>query len=87
MFGILNNIFCIIASIIKSSSEDGKESNEMKVKKLIRVIKYYTFDLIRCCLDCVIALFYWKHVVTPKTAGVIGVLSTIMAIMQSLEQL
>lgn len=57
------------------------------IKKLMRAIKHYTFDLIRCALDCLIALYYWKKIVSAKTSGIIGVISTIMSIMQSLEKM
>lgn len=77
VFGVLNNICCMVVSAM--TSKDSKD-----IKKLMRAIKHYTFDLIRCVLDCLIALYYWKKTFTAKTAGIIGVISTIMSIMQSL---
>lgn len=77
IFGVLHDICCMVVSIIKS--KDHKD-----VKKLIRAIKHYSFDLIRCSLDMLVSLFYMKKAFSPKTAGIIGVISSIMAIMQLL---
>jgi hypothetical protein len=61
------------------------ESKDLKeVKKLVRAIKHYSFDLIRCFLDMLVGFFYLKKFCSAKTAGILGVLSSIMAIMQSL---
>jgi len=70
----------MVVAIIQS--KDNKD-----VKKLIRSIKYYSFDLIRCFLDCLVALFYWKNKIPAKVTGILGVISSIMAIMQSLEKI
>lgn len=80
LFGILNDISCMMIAIIQS--KDNKD-----VKKLERSIKHYSFDLIRCFLDCLVALFYWKSKFSAKTTGIIGVISSILAIMQSLEKM
>jgi hypothetical protein len=71
----------MVASAIQCTKDD------KDFKKLIRAIKHYSFDMIRCFLDCLVALFYWKKIFTAKTAGIIGVISTIMGIMQSLEKM
>ena len=80
LFGILQNIFCMIQSITESK-------NHKDIKKVIRAIKYYSFDLIRCFLDLLMSLFYLRKIFSPKTAGIIGVISSIMAIMQVLERI
>lgn len=76
IFGVLNNICCLVVSAIQS-----KESKDLK--KFIRAIKFYSFDMIRCFLDCFVALYYWKKIFSAKVAGIIGVITSIMAIMQS----
>ena len=80
LLGILKNICCIAVSIIQS--KDNKD-----IKKLIRTIKHYSFDLIRCFLDCLVSLHFWKNKLSKRFAGVIGVVTSIMAIMQSLESM
>lgn len=79
-FGIFNDISCMAIAIVQS--KDHKD-----VKKLVRSIKHYSFDLIRCLLDCLVALFYWKNKFSAKITGILGVISSIMAIMQSLEKM
>jgi hypothetical protein len=54
---------------------------------MIKAIEHYTFDLIRCCLDCVIAIYYWKKSISAKAAGIVGTISTIMGIMSYLERI
>lgn len=75
VFGVLHNISCIIVSAVQSN--DNKD-----FKKFIRAIKHYSFDMIRCFLDCFVALYYWKKIFSAKIAGVLGVITSIMAIMQ-----
>jgi hypothetical protein len=48
-------------------------------------VKRKAFDLIRCLLDCLVALFYWKGTIPAKKAGIIGVITSIMAMCQSLK--
>jgi hypothetical protein len=80
IFGIFNNICCIVVLIINNG--DLKD-----IQKLVRVIKVYSFDIIRCIFDCLIALYYWKKIFSAKIAGIIGVISSIMAIIQTLEKI
>lgn len=75
IFGVLHNISCLIMSGIES--KDNKD-----LKKFVRAIKHYSFDMIRCFLDCLVALYYWKKILSAKVAGVLGVITSIMAIMQ-----
>jgi hypothetical protein len=80
IFGILHNICCIIVAIINNKGLQD-------IKKLIRVIKVYSFDMIRCIFDFLIALYYWKHIFSGKIAGIFGVISSLMAIVQTLEKI
>lgn len=50
-----------------------------------QLIKSKAFDLIRSILDCLIALYYLRDTLGPKAAGVIGVITSIMAIIQSIK--
>jgi hypothetical protein len=38
------------------------------------------FDLIKCLFDCIIALYYWKGKLPAKKIGILGVITSIMAI-------
>jgi hypothetical protein len=67
----------MIISVI--ASNDNKD-----LKKLIKAVKFYSFDMIRCILDCFVGLYYLKRNFSAKIAGVLGVISSIMAIMQIL---
>lgn len=53
------------------------EEVRIKVKKL-------TFDLLRCLLDCIIALYYLKSGISSKKIGILGVVTSLMAIFQIL---
>lgn len=66
-------------SIIISEGEDEK--------KTVKAIKAFSFDLLRCLLDCLVALYYWKQKLSARKAGIIGFISSIMAIMQSIEKM
>ena len=72
--GLLNSIIRMIIVITQA----GTIGNEAKVKKAIEKI---ALTLIRCLLDCFVALFYWKNKLSAKTTGIIGVISSIIAIM------
>ena len=43
--------------------------------------------MIRCVIDCFVGLYLLKKTFSAKIAGILGVISTIMAIMQSLEKM
>jgi hypothetical protein len=42
----------------------------------------FAFDLIKCLLDCIVALFYLKEGLPAKKVGILGVITSIMGIMQ-----
>lgn len=50
------------------------------------MIKKCAFDLIKCLLDCVVALYYWKGQLPAKKIGILGVITSIMSIMQILDR-
>lgn len=75
IFGILHNLVLIFNELMKGQQ---KKSTDMQK------IKSQLFDLIRCFIDCFVALFYWKGKYGPKGIGKLGVISSIMAIVQSL---
>ena len=77
ILAILLNITCMVLPDLK-----GKDTKEMK--KQMRANKHYAFDMIRCVLDCLVTLHYWGKAFSAKTAGVMGVVSTLMGIMQCL---
>lgn len=58
----------------------GQKKNNTDIQK----IKAHLFDLIRCFIDCFVALFYWKGKYSPKAIGKLGVITSLMAIVQSL---
>lgn len=73
VFGALHNLVLII--------------NEIKKQDIFEItdrIKSFIFDLIKCFLDCFVALFYWKGKFNPKNIGILGVITSIMGILQSL---
>lgn len=76
MFGVLRNLVEISNEIMKSGLNSSPESQNK--------LKAFFFDLIRCWIDCFVALFYWKGKYSPKTIGLLGVISSLMAILQSL---
>jgi len=51
----------------------------------VNLVKKKAFDLIRCLLDIFVALYYLKGSITAQKAGQIGVVTSIMAILQSLN--
>ena len=53
--------------------------------EIIGKVRSLAFDFIRCVLDCFVALFYWKGSISVKRAGLIGTVSSVMAILQSLD--
>ena len=78
--GVLNNIISM-AIKIHSSKDLGD------VKKVVQAIKVYSFDLIKCLFDCIVALFYLKHNLPAAKIGILGVITSIMGIMQSIEKM
>lgn len=76
LFGILRNLVEIFNEFQKGSNRNSESSK--KVNSLL-------FDLIRCFLDCFVALFYWKGKYTPTGIGKVGVITSLMAIAQSLN--
>jgi len=47
-------------------------------------IKKFAFDLIKCFLDCFVALYYLNGSLGARKAGIVGVITSIMGIIQSL---
>ena len=78
--GILKNVLSMVVA-----AHGTKQAED--VKKTVKAIKKYSFDLIRCLLDCVVGLYFWKHSISAKKTGVVGVISTIMYIMQLVEKM
>lgn len=79
LFGAIHNLFKM-AITISNARDEGK-------KNTVKAIQAFSFDLLRCILDCIVGLFYWKNKLPAKQVGVIGVISSIMAIMQSIEKM
>lgn len=77
LMGVLNNIISM-AIKIHSSKDSGD------VKKVVQAIKVYSFDLIKCLFDCIVALYYLKHNLPAGKIGILGVITSIMGIMQSI---
>ena len=77
LMGVLNNIISMAIKIYTS-----KDSGD--VKKVVQAIKVYSFDLIKCLFDCLVALYYLKHNLTANKIGILGVITSIMGIMQSI---
>lgn len=47
-------------------------------------IKKLGFDLIRCLFDCLIAVYYIGKKLPANKIGILGVITSLMGIMQSL---
>ncbi len=81
IFGALRNLIDMAIIIL-----EGKYEGEMiDFSNGGKLIKERAFDMIRCILDCLVALYYLKGTFGAKTAGVIGVITSIMGILQSLK--
>lgn len=78
--GVLNNIIQMAIKI--HSSKDSED-----IKKVVQAIKVYSFDLIRCLFDCLVALYYLKNNLPAGKIGILGVITSIMGIMQSIEKM
>ena len=76
LFGALHDLVLLGLEIMKQ----GKEEHEKYMKK----IKNYAFDLIRNLLDCLVALFYWKGGLPAKKIGILGVITSLISIIQIL---
>lgn len=84
LMGVLNNLICMAIAIHTSN---GKVNQKSKNNETVQAIKAYSFDLIRCLLDCLVALHYWQGMLPAKKVGIIGVISSIMAIIQLVEKM
>ena len=72
LMGVLNNLVKMALSVLKGDVSTDK-------------INRLSFDLIRCLLDCLVALYYWRGTLGAKKAGIVGVITSLMAIAQSLK--
>lgn len=82
-FYFLQNVFGALHDLVLLGLEvlnQGKGDPEKYMKK----IKSHAFDLIRCLLDCLVALFYWKGGLPAKKIGILGVITSLMSIVQIL---
>lgn len=81
-FYFLQNLFGVLRNLVEYVNEylKGKQTPEA-AKKMNSIL----FDLIRCFLDCFVALYYWKGKYGPKKAGLIGMITSLMAIAQSIS--
>jgi hypothetical protein len=62
-------------------------SDKKKLEVQDPIVKKSMFELIKCLLDCLVALHYWKGSVSAKKAGVIGGVTSLIAIAQSFQLL
>jgi hypothetical protein len=77
--GVLYNLMKMAEEIMSSKGKDEEEKDSAVEKS-----KKLSFDLLRCLFDCLVALYYWKAVLPAKKAGILGAVTSVMAIMQSL---
>lgn len=78
--GVLKNLMEILEIFI-----DGKyEDQRLDLKTMNILIKRKFFDLIRCALDILVAVHYLNKKISAKTAGIIGVVTSIISIIQIL---
>lgn len=82
LFGVLKNLMEMTMIIFEQRSND-KELRDLD--EVVSEIKGKAFDLIKCLLDILVAFYYWKGSIPAKKAGIIGVITSIMAICQSLK--
>jgi hypothetical protein len=82
-FYFLQNLFGVLHNLVQIVIELGKPA-ENKTKEIGKKFQSFLFDLIRCFIDCFVALYYWKGKYTASKIGHLGVISSIMAIIQSL---
>lgn len=40
--------------------------------------------MIRCLMDCLVALYYWKNNLPANKIGILGVITSLMAMIQML---
>lgn len=81
VFGVLKNIMEITLIIF----EQRVNEKNISLDNMTNEVKKRAFDLIRCLLDVLVALFYLKGSIPAKKAGILGVITSIMAICQSLK--
>lgn len=80
LLGVIKNIISIANTVMESR----KSNNSEKKDKI--TIKKSAFDLIKCLFDCIVALFYWKGQLPAQKIGTLGVITSIMSIIQILER-
>lgn len=84
----LQNVVGVIRNIVEMAIVivDGKYDGELVDSQSGgKIIKRKAFDLLRCLLDTLVALHYWKGTITPQKAGIVGVITSFMGILQSLK--
>ena len=86
MYYFLQNIMGVIHNIVSMAIAMQSSEKSSGLKETVKTVKAHSFDLIRCLLDCLVALFYWKNQLPAAKVGIIGVISSIMSIMQILHK-
>ncbi len=62
--------------------KNGYKSQDLEEVRI--QVKKLTFDLLRCLLDCIVAIYYLQSGIPSKKIGVLGIVTSLMAIVQIL---
>ena len=80
IFGVLRNLMEILVILTEGKYDD--QSLDLKTVNVL--VKRKIFDLVRNFLDIFVAMHYLNQKISAKNAGIIGVITSIMSIMQIL---
>lgn len=86
-FYFLQNFMGVLKNIMNMAFKINSSKDSGDIKKAVQAIKVYSFDLIKCLFDCLVALYYMKKNLPAGKIGILGVITSIMGIMQIIEKI